>query len=160
VDFDWADPKRRLIWEGYLDSSKLEHDPERGGVKDMVLRLDVYVGERDTYGVGFSDNVIFRKQYYIRAVFNGALQLFRHEGEQFMQKLKDATYVPPADDVMKKNGQEWEFRVAGTGFEATLGIELDWVPEDGPCVPLTTGDAGSADSAMPRPSSESAKPGA
>jgi hypothetical protein len=36
----------------------------------MVLRLDFYVGERDTYGLGFSDNVIFRKQYYLRAVLD------------------------------------------------------------------------------------------
>ena len=34
---------------------------------DMVLRADVYVGERDTFGIGFSDNVIFRKQFYLRA---------------------------------------------------------------------------------------------
>ena len=32
------------------------------------MRLDFYVGERDLLGVGFSDNVIFRKQYYIRVL--------------------------------------------------------------------------------------------
>ena len=53
VEFHWADPARRLIWEGYLDTSKLRPDPERGNVTDMVLRLDVYVGERDTYGSAF-----------------------------------------------------------------------------------------------------------
>ena len=27
----------------------------------MVIRLDIYVGERDAFGIGFSDNVIFRQ---------------------------------------------------------------------------------------------------
>ena len=158
--FGWADPSRRLIWEGYLDTSKVLPDPERGNIRDMVLRLDIYVGERDTYGVGFSDNVIFRKQYYIRAVLDEPLRLYRHEGEQFMKKTKDGPpYVPPASDEMKANRSGWEFVVAGTGFEATLGIELDTVPLDGPCVPFTA-DAGTADSAMPKPPGESAKPGA
>jgi hypothetical protein len=30
----------------------------------------------------------------------------------------------------------WRFKVEGIGFEGTLQIELDWVPEDGPPVPL------------------------
>ena len=29
-----------------------------------------YLGERDLFGVGFSDNVVFRKQYYARAIFD------------------------------------------------------------------------------------------
>ena len=160
VEFDWADPARRLIWEGYLDTSKLVPDPERGNVTDMVLRLDVYVGERDTYGVGFSDNVIFRKQYYLRAVLDDPLRLYRHEGEQFMQKTKDSTYQPPPGDEMTPNDSGWTFRVGGTGFEAMLGVELDSVPLEGPCVPLTTAGAAAGDSAMPKPSSESSKPGA
>ena len=89
VDFDWAEPTTRLIWEGNLDVSKLAPDSNRGGIVDMVLRIDVYVGERDTYGIGFSDNVIFRKQYYLRAVLGEQLTLFRHTGEQFMQKEKE-----------------------------------------------------------------------
>jgi hypothetical protein len=158
--FGWADPSGRLIWEGYLDTSKILPDRERGDIRDMVLRLDVYVGERDTYGVGFSDNVIFRKQYYIRAVLDEPLRLYRHEGEQFMKKTKDGPpYVPPASDEMKANRSGWEFVVAGTGFEATLGMELATVPLDGPCASFTAA-AGTADSAMPKPPGESAKPGA
>ena len=38
------------------------------GLKDLVFRLDFYVGERDLFGIGFSDNVVFRKQYYLRTV--------------------------------------------------------------------------------------------
>ena len=162
IDFDWADPERRLIWEGYLDASKLKPDPDRGNVTDMVLRLDVYVGERDTYGVGFSDNVIFRKQYYLRAIFGQRLTLFRHDGEQFMQKeMEKGKYVPPPADAMTETPTGWEFAVVGTGFKATLAVELDYVPLDGACRPLVdVGAAALEESAMPKPATETAPPGA
>jgi hypothetical protein len=35
----------------------------------------------------------------------------------------------------------WRFEVGGTGFEGTLRIELDWVPEDGHPVALEPGRA-------------------
>ena len=136
VDFDWADPKTRLIWEGFLDASKLVPDEDRGQMVDMVLRVDIYVGERDKFGLGFSDNVIFRKQYYVRAVLSDQLTLFRHTGEQFMQKEKDGTYIPEKEDEMTPVASGWEFLVEGTGFSATLGVELDYIPEDGRSMPL------------------------
>ena len=103
--------------------------------------IDVYVGERDKYGVGFSDNVIFRKRSYLRAVLSKKLTLFRHAGEQFMQKQKPgehSPYIPSDDDYMDddKTGAGWTFEVGGTGFTATLGLELDYVPEAGSCIPL------------------------
>jgi PGAP1-like protein len=167
VDVGWADPKTRLIWEGCLDASKLAPDPDRGGMIDMVLRIDVYVGERDTYGVGFSDNVIFRKQYYLRALMDQQLTLFRHTGEQFMQKDREfGKFVPKSEDVMIENASGWEFAVGGTGFTATLALELDYVPEDGPSIPLRDRIASSGvrgvlgKSGMPSPSSETSVPGA
>jgi alpha-beta hydrolase superfamily lysophospholipase len=166
-EFNWADPRTRLIWEGFLDASKLSPDPHRGGLVDMVLRIDIYVGERDKYGVGFSDNVIFRKQYYLRAVLGEQLTLFRHTGEQFMQKEKEhGKYVPKREDHMTETPSGWEFPVGGTGFTATLGLELDYIPEDGPAIPLrghilTSGLRGvTGKSAMPSPSSETSVPGA
>jgi hypothetical protein len=39
----------------------------------LVLRTDFYVGERDLFGIGFSDNVVFYKQYYVRAIFKKGL---------------------------------------------------------------------------------------
>jgi pimeloyl-ACP methyl ester carboxylesterase len=149
VQFDWSDPSTRLIWEGFLDTSKLMPDPERGGVTDMVLRMDVYVGERDTYGLGFSDNVIFRKQYYLRVVLDRQLALYRHTGEGFMQKTGDRRYLPPEDDAMKEDGRGWTCEVSGTGFTATLGFELDYIPEDGPPVPLREFMASSSADAAP-----------
>jgi hypothetical protein len=46
--------------------------------------LDIYVGERDLLGMGFSDNVIFRKQYYVRALLDQQpLKLYLHADERF-----------------------------------------------------------------------------
>ena len=164
IDFDWAEPNSRLIWDGWLDGSKLTPDETRDGVLDMVLRLDIYVGERDTRGIGFSDNVIFRKRYYLRAVLDQTLTLFRHAGEQFMMPGR---FVAGRDDIqMTSAGAGWEFPVGGTGFSATFGLELDYIPQDGPPIPLRDrlAEAGArgviGDTGMPRPSTESPNPGA
>ena len=130
--------------------------------------MDIYVGERDRYGMGFSDNVIFRKQYYLRAVLGEQLTLFRHTGEQFMQKEKEeaGSTLPEVEDFMTETASGWEFRIGGTGFTGSLGLELDYVPEEGPCIPLrdyigTNGARGlSGKSGMPSPSTETSIPGA
>ena len=82
----WAGPNR-LVWEGWLDTSRISASAmpgAAGGRRDLVMRLDFYAGERDLFGVGFSDNVIFRKQYYIRAVAPAGQDLDgvarRHQG--------------------------------------------------------------------------------
>ena len=156
LDFGWADPSTRLIWEGFLDASKLVADEDRGNVVDMVLRADIYVGERDTLGFGFSDNVIFRKQFYLRAVLDHTLTFYCHTGEQFMQK----GYVADPNDQMTPGADGWTFTVGGTGFSARLSLELDYVPLDGAPTPLRehlathgmTGVTGESD--MPRTASE------
>ncbi|MDB5840696.1 MAG: hypothetical protein JWQ23_2648 [Herminiimonas sp.] len=117
--FDWAAPDR-MIWEGMLDTASILADSSIT-TKDLVLRLDFYVGERDLFGIGFSDNVVFRKQYYIRALLTDPLQLFSYADETFASRHR-------ADDTggeLAKGPKGWEFQVIGTGFEATLGIELD-----------------------------------
>jgi hypothetical protein len=163
VAFDWANPTTRMIWEGYLDTSKLAEDPERGNIKDMVLRMDCYVGERDSQGLGFSDNVIFRKQYYLRAVLSGSLALYCHTDERFM----DPRYIFDERDKMRDTADGWEFDVVGTGFKGTFAIQLNHVPLDGHPVPLreflaspAVGSAESQKSAMPHPSGETGRPGA
>jgi pimeloyl-ACP methyl ester carboxylesterase len=127
--FGWAGPER-LVWEGWFDSSRISPAaaaPQSNG-RDIVVRFDFYVGERDQFGVGFSDNVIFRKQYYIRAVapqgqkIDGSLQgvsMFLYRDENF----DDTT---GADELVFENGA-WTFRIEGTGFEAQLGIRLQKV---------------------------------
>ncbi|HEX6113314.1 MAG TPA: hypothetical protein VFZ10_13485 [Geminicoccaceae bacterium] len=122
--FGWAD-QRRLIWEGCLD---VDLEKQR----DLVLRADFYVGERDLFGIGFSDNVVFYKQYYVRAIFKDGLELFLYTGEEFAGEETDESTKPS----LPHHDGGWQFKVAGTGFEGTFQIELDWVPEDGHPVPL------------------------
>ena len=97
------------------------------GKKDIVMRLDFYIGERDLFGVGFSDNVIFRKQFYARAVLptetEPDLKLFLHTGEDFGN--------PDFSSPMERVESGWEFNVEGTGFKGKSRIELNQVPEVG-----------------------------
>jgi hypothetical protein len=129
--FPWADGNngKRIIWEGYLNTIHILEDPTKI-VKDMVLRLDFYVGERDLLGVGFSDNVIFRKQYYIRALLpteKQALKLYLHTDEKFESPAFDISTMKPLEHA---NGG-WEFEVTGTGFKGAFVIEIEDIPEDG-----------------------------
>ncbi len=129
--FPWADGNngKRVIWEGYLNTIPILEDPTKI-IKDMVLRLDFYVGERDLLGVGFSDNVIFRKQYYIRALLptkKQALQLYLHTDEQFENPAFDISIMQPLEHA----DGGWKFEVRGTGFEGVFVIEIEEVPEDG-----------------------------
>ena len=134
LTFPWADNKN-LVWEGYLDTRSILADDSRPD-KDMVLRLDFYVGERDLLGIGFSDNVIFRKQYYIRALIEKRpLELYLHTTERF--DLPDEQLNLGEKTKMAKVNGGWEFDVQGTGFEGTFRIEIDKVPEDGEPIPFT-----------------------
>jgi len=133
--FGWAGANR-LIWEGWFDSSLVIRDPSIT-TRDMVFRLDFYVGERDLFGIGFSDNVIFRKQYYVRAIFGkgGRLtEMWRHTGEEFA--LPNFAPKPPNDQKMKGDGEGWCFDIEESGFKARLRVEIDEVPEEGDPVPL------------------------
>lgn len=120
LSFPWAD-SNKLVWEGFLNTRSSTTQT------DLVIRLEFYVGERDLFGVGFSDNVVFYKQYYVRAILQPTLQLYLYTGEEFANgddQLKNA--MP-----MRRVEQGWEFEVAGTGFVGTYRIELDHIPEEG-----------------------------
>jgi hypothetical protein len=122
--FGWAGD-RRLIWEGYLDTSQVIVDPSVGE-RDMVIRLDFYVGERDLFGIGFSDNVVFRKQYYVRTLIDRKVpEMYRLTGENL------GTRHAPGGERLQTNADGWELTVRGTGFVGTFQIELDMVPEVG-----------------------------
>jgi len=128
LTFDWADSKN-LIWEGYLNTiSILESDYPLE--KDMVFRLDFYLGERDLLGLGFSDNVIFRKQYYARALLTKRpLELYLYTNERFAQP--DLSASSENSIKMQEVDGGWQFEVGGTGFKGTFRIEIDEVPEVG-----------------------------
>jgi pimeloyl-ACP methyl ester carboxylesterase len=130
--FGWAGPDR-LIWEGWLDTARISPAavaPPASARRDMVFRLDFYVGERDLLGVGFSDNVVFRKQYYLRAAVpaDRSLADSLDEAELFLYTGEDFEDGAPATPLVRADGR-WSFGISGTGFEATLGLELDHVAD-------------------------------
>jgi len=130
IAFPWAG-ENRLVWEGYLDTSSILEDKSITE-KDMVLRLDIYVGERDLFGIGFSDNVIFHKQYYVRVFLQAPIALYFYPDELFAAK----GVQPQPDDKMREANGGWEFDVKGTGFKGVFRVEFDNVPEIGQPVPF------------------------
>lgn len=125
----WAGPDR-LIWDGFIDAGA-KHHPQAPG---LVFRLDVYVGERDTLGAGFSDNVIFRKQYYVQAFTEPTFSLFVHTSEEYLGKpdmtadrLDELAQSGAASAVQRpadiENGS-CRFQVAGTGFEGIFRLAV------------------------------------
>jgi hypothetical protein len=134
----WAGPGR-LIWEGWVDDGATAKNAH-----GLVLRADFYVGERDTFGIGFSDNVIFRKQYYIQAFSGFPPRIFIHTGERWLigdQALtleqieargaaldSEITEAQPDPD----SPGHWTFDIEGTGFTATLRVQVarDQADED------------------------------
>jgi hypothetical protein len=132
--FDWLEPEDRTVWEGWLDTRVRRAGRSAG---DLVIRLDVYVGERDSWGMGFSDNLVFQKQYYLQAFPEPPVRLFLHTGEQYLSdqrptdtaellRLVEAASAEDGEAVVacaEVNG-EWQFPVRGTGFTATFGLRL------------------------------------
>jgi pimeloyl-ACP methyl ester carboxylesterase len=131
----WAGPNR-LIWEGRIDARDKPEDSAPG----LVFRLDLYVGERDTLGIGFSDNVIFRKQYYVQAFADDPLALFVHTGEEYLSSENAASreelgrlakrphagvqQAVPAN-AGRRGSVQWTFEVEGTGFEAVFRVAVE-----------------------------------
>ncbi|MDX3638383.1 hypothetical protein [Streptomyces sp. MB09-02B] len=126
----WAG-ENRLIWEGWLDAAA---KPEGSGDRSVVLRLDVHVYERDSLGIGFSDNLVFRKQYYVQALpgDDGAWSLYLHTGERYLApgvsteeahaaaEDRQVTEVWPMTPTDRGGPGTWAFEVGGTGFKADL----------------------------------------
>jgi len=134
VGFGWAGPDR-LIWEGYLDTAPILTNT-RKEVKDMVLRVDLYVGERDLRGVGFSDNVIFRSQYYVRALLQPKLRLYLYSDERF--EGENVAEIGEYGTQMEPTQNGWQFSVGrgqsdgrvedDPGYYGVFQIEIDDVP--------------------------------
>jgi pimeloyl-ACP methyl ester carboxylesterase len=127
----WAGPDR-LIWEGWVDAA-VKPDDAQG----LVFRADFYVGERDTYGLGFSDNVVFRKQYYIQVFPGEAPQIFIHTGERYLigddmltvDQLQTRATVGSQSEIqgariVPRSPSCWSFDIGGTGFSARLLVSI------------------------------------
>lgn len=124
----WAD-EDGLVWEGWLDTTKILFDPDRK-VRDIVMRLDFYLGERDLLGIGFSDNVVYRKQYYVQAILEDEErpEMWLHTDERFLKHgSNEKEYSQPMADL----DGGWSFQVRGTGFEGTFKLEFDTVESVG-----------------------------
>ena len=89
------------------------------------------------FGIGFSDNVVFRKQYYLRAIPGPELRLEIHTGEAFQDPRQEGSSLW---EMMRAAGTGWEFDIGGTGFRATCRIDLDFIPENGEPRPLGVGN--------------------
>lgn len=135
--FGWAGPDR-LIWEGWLNSSASRGDG------DLVLRADFYVGERDSFGIGFSDNVVYRKQYYLRAIPAPTFELRLYTGEEFARPETEAQYTAAQATL-----EGWMIQISGTGFSADIGIEFDRIPLDGIPERIRPGPKGWPEPAQP-----------
>ena len=97
------------------------------GLKDLVFRLDFYVGERDLFGIGFSDNVVFRKQYYLRTVASVPPELYLLT----MRGSWTTARPPHRPRPLPRTEQGWTFDVGGTGFKGTFQVEIDNLPDEG-----------------------------
>ncbi len=118
VRFDWLGPdrNRRLIYEGWLDSGAAPADAD-----DLVMRIETYVGERDLFGIGFSDNLVYHGHCYVQARPKPKLRLAKHMGELFTDEGLE----------LKQKGGEWLLPIEGEGFRATFGIQLEFISKEG-----------------------------
>jgi PGAP1-like protein len=125
----WAGPER-LVWEGWIDANASPAG------RDLVFRLDIYVAERDSYGIGFSDNVVFHKQYYVQAIpGDGGPKILIHTGERLLGPAETSTPEraeqaagDEADATVveaQRDGGVWRFVTSGTGFTATWRVAID-----------------------------------
>lgn len=113
VTFPFLD-NQKTIWEGFLDASKVM--PDKSGQKgQVVFRLAFYLGERDLLGIGFSDNLIFGEQYYLRYDMQ-ANKLYLHNNERFQEGDPGYALSPSAGG--------WNFEVTSAGFDGTFRVEL------------------------------------
>ena len=97
------------------------------------MRLDFYIGERDLFGVGFSDNVIFRKQYY--AARRLTTRYRRRIWLSSCHTVKTSpmpTYMSPMERLKPVGSSRSEARASQGGS----GSSLNWVPEVGWPTPL------------------------
>jgi len=123
--FFWADDDR-LMWEGYL-IKKMEDEGS-----DLSMRLQFYVGERDVFGIGFSDKLIFHKDYFVRAVKSAeGLQLYQYSNEKSLA-AKEKDEESENTKQMNKVDKGWLLEVQDNdSFEGNFLVELEEVSEDG-----------------------------
>lgn len=126
--FRWAD-NHKLIWQGYLDTTR-SINPQ-----DLAFRLEFYVSERDLLGFGFSDNIVFHEQFYLRALQPTDAQtqflLYLHSNERFADP--NFTYSS-TDKPLNKVPEGWEFAIGAEdlGFIGNFLLEIEEIAKKVP----------------------------
>lgn len=127
----WAGPNR-LIWESWVDAGATQ-----GDAQGIVFRVDFYMGERDASGGGYSDNVLFRQQYFVQAFPGKQPALFIHmdekhlgthdaPGEAELRSLATSNDSGVTQAQMVKGAPStWSFDIKGLEFAATLNIHIE-----------------------------------
>ncbi|MEM7183025.1 MAG: hypothetical protein AAF518_19090 [Spirochaetota bacterium] len=105
-----------LIYTGFLDSSRILKNES-----DLVFRLSLFISERDTFGVGFSDEVILNKQYYIQI-----------KPEEMLFKLHNKGFSKTGGEVCKTSSENpncFLLEIKEDGFEGKFTVEYSKIPD-------------------------------
>lgn len=63
--------KDGVVFEGVFNSALANFNPKTDEFKDLAYRVDIYIGERDSYLLGFSDTKIVDDTFYMLLVNEG-----------------------------------------------------------------------------------------
>lgn len=100
-----------LLYMGFLDSSKIQRDEE-----DLVFRLSLFISERDIYGIGFSDEIILNKQYYVQI-----------NEEEMLFKIHNRGFSKNGGDICKTSSENpncFLLEIKEDGFEGKFTVEF------------------------------------
>jgi hypothetical protein len=116
---------RHVIWEGWVDRSRIKPN-----VPDLVFRLQMYVSERDSFGIRFSDDVILNRQLFVRVMPPEGMTLMDGIGNLSVHSNSRLTDDPALQSIRTDDGT-WEFSVNYADFEATFAVELETLDAPG-----------------------------
>jgi hypothetical protein len=109
----------RVLWEGWVDRSRISP-----GAGDLVFRLELYVSERDSFGVRFSDDVIVHRQLFVQALPPEGRTITEGIGELRVSAHSTLDQGAAGLPVRGEKGR-WEFDVDYADFAATFAVDLD-----------------------------------
>ncbi len=108
--------------ELWLDRSQITRD-----TGDLVVRLELYVSERDSFGVRFSDDVILHRQLFVRVEPPGTGTLQDGIGgiswSENPRLSAGETLGKPATP-RGDGGRTWKLSIDFADFAATFAIEM------------------------------------
>lgn len=110
-----------VLWEGWVDRNRITSPSG-----DLVFRLELYVSERDSFGVRFSDDVILHRQVFVRAAPAEGRTIKEQLGGIFWSANSRLTVDPTAGEAVPAAGNGvWHLTLDYADFRGTFAIELD-----------------------------------